>query len=139
MDFWEFMAFIANSIIFFLIGVREANQNFINIFQVIMVAIIVVVLGRAVAIYPLSMLFSRSKLKIKNNHKHILFWGGLRGALALALALGLPPEVPHREEIISAAFGVVAFSIFVQGLTITPLLRWLKEIPSRPTPTTENE
>jgi CPA1 family monovalent cation:H+ antiporter len=129
MDFWEFMAFIANSIIFFLIGVREVNQNFLNVIPVIAAAVIVVALGRAAAIYPLSMLFSGSKLKIEKNHQHILFWGGLRGALALALALGLPPEVPHREEIITAAFGVVAFSIFVQGLTMTPLLRWLKEIP----------
>jgi len=55
----------------------------------------------------------------------------LRGALALALALGLPAEMPAREEIITAAFAVVAFSIFVQGLTMTPLMRRLCEFPSR--------
>ena len=131
MDFWEFMAFIANSIIFFLIGVREANQNFLSAISVVVIAVVVVTLGRALAIYPLSMLFGKSKLKIERNHQHILFWGGLRGALALALALGLPPEIEHREKIITAAFGVVAFSIFAQGLTMTPLLRWLKEIPSQ--------
>ncbi len=139
MDFWEFMAFVANSIIFFLIGVREANQNFLNAILAIAIAVIVVALGRAAAIYPLSMLFRNSKLKIEKNHQHILFWGGLRGALALALALGLPPEIQHREQIITVAFGVVAFSIFVQGLTMTPLLRWLKEIPSRPTPTNHDD
>jgi CPA1 family monovalent cation:H+ antiporter len=95
----------------------------------IIIAILVVTLGRALAIYPLSALFGRSALKIERNHQHILFWGGLRGALALALALGLPPEIEHREQIITAAFGVVAFSIFVQGLTMTPLLKWLKELP----------
>ena len=130
MDFWEFMAFIANSIIFFLIGVREANQNLLSAITVIVIAVIVVTIGRAAAIYPLSLLFSKSKLKIEKNHQHILFWGGLRGALALALALGLPEEIQHREQIITAAFGVVAFSIFVQGLTITPLLSRLGEIPS---------
>ncbi len=129
MDFWEFIAFIANSIIFFLIGVREANQNFLNSMGVVIVAILVVTLGRALAIYPLSLLFSRSKLKLEKKHQHILFWGGLRGALALALALGLPEDIQHREQIITAAFGVVAFSIFVQGLTMTPLLRKLGEIP----------
>jgi len=61
-------------------------------------------------------------------HQHILFWGGLRGALALALALGLPPELPDRSQIVTVSFAVVAFSIFVQGLTITPLLRRLGEI-----------
>lgn len=130
MDFWEFIAFIANSIIFFLIGVREAKQNFLNSLSIVFIAILVVTLGRALAIYPLSIFFSRSKLKLEKNHQHILFWGGLRGALALALALGLPEELEYREQIITAAFGVVAFSIFVQGLTMTPLLHWLQVLPS---------
>jgi monovalent cation:H+ antiporter, CPA1 family len=62
-------------------------------------------------------------------HQHILFWGGLRGALALALALGLPTEVPRRDEIITISFAVVAFSVFVQGLTMAPFLRRMGEIP----------
>ena len=134
MDFWEFMAFIANSIIFFLIGVREASQNLWSALAVIVIAVIVVTLGRALAIYPLSLLFHKSKLRIEMKHQHVLFWGGLRGALALALALGLPEGIPFREQIITAAFGVVAFSIFAQGLTMTPLLRRLGEVPSTSTP-----
>lgn len=133
MDFWEFMAFVANSIIFFLIGVSQANQLSINTLLPVTVAILVVTLGRAAAIYPLSALFDKSRLKIERNHQHILFWGGLRGALALALALGLPPELEYREQIITAAFGVVAFSIFVQGVTMTPLLQRLKVLSSSPT------
>lgn len=133
MDFWEFMAFIANSIIFFLIGVSQANQISVSTLLPVTVAILVVMLGRAAAIYPLSALFDKSRLKIDRNHQHILFWGGLRGALALALALGLPPELEYREQIITAAFGVVAFSIFVQGVTMTPLLRGLKVLSSSPT------
>ena len=58
-------------------------------------------------------------------YKHVLFWGGLRGALALALALALPATLPERGEVISAAFLVVAFSIFVQGLTMPLLVRRL--------------
>jgi CPA1 family monovalent cation:H+ antiporter len=133
MDFWEFMAFIANSIIFFLIGVSQANQISVSTLLPVTVAILVVMLGRAAAIYPLSALFDKSRLKIDRNHQHILFWGGLRGALALALALGLPPELEYREQIITAAFGVVAFSIFVQGVTMTPLLQRLKVLSSSPT------
>lgn len=128
-DFWEFAAFISNSLIFLLIGLREATENYANAWGFIFAAILVVMIGRAAAIYPLSLLFERSKLKIERNHQHILFWGGLRGALALALALGLPPEIPGRAQIVIAAFGVVTFSIFVQGLTMRPLLRWLKELP----------
>jgi len=96
----------------------------------VVVAIVTVLLGRALAIYPLSALFAKSSHHIKASHQHVLFWGGLRGALALALALGLPNELPERHLVVTVAFGVVAFSLFVQGLTITPLLKWLKEIPS---------
>jgi CPA1 family monovalent cation:H+ antiporter len=56
--------------------------------------------------------------------QHILWWGGLRGALALALAL--PRSFPLYNEILITAFGVVVFSVFVQGLTIPWLLRKLK-------------
>ncbi len=128
-SFWEYIAFVVNSLIFMLIGIRAAYQDFTNLFFPIAIAIVLILLGRALAIYPLSALFSRSGLQVSSNHQHILFWGGLRGALALALALGLPPEIPQREAIVAVAFGVVAFSIFVQGLTMVPLLRKLKEIP----------
>ena len=127
--FWEYGAFVANSFVFLLIGMHEAHQNFLAIWLPAVVAIALVTLGRAVAIYPCCALFSRSLLRVKPKHQFILFWGGLRGALALALALGLPPEVPQREEMITISFAVVAFSVFVQGLTISPLLRRTGEIP----------
>ena len=73
--------------------------------------------------------FARSSLRVTAQQQHILFWGGLRGALALALALGLSPEIPLRETIIAISFAVVAFSVFVQSLTIAPLLRRMGEIP----------
>jgi CPA1 family monovalent cation:H+ antiporter len=128
--FWEYAAFVANSLVFLLIGMNEAHQAFVaTIWLPSLIAIALVTLGRAVAIYPSCLVFSRSSLRVTMNHQHVLFWGGLRGALALALALGLPPEVPQREEIITISFAVVAFSVFVQGLTIKPLLRRLGETP----------
>ena len=128
-DFWEFAAFISNSLIFFLIGLRQARQDYTGALLPISVAILMGTLGRAAAIYPLSSLFRNSRLKIEPNHQHILFWGGMRGALALALALSLPPALANREGIVTVAFAVVAFSIIVQGMTLTPVLRWLKELP----------
>jgi CPA1 family monovalent cation:H+ antiporter len=127
--FWEYAAFIANSLVFLLIGMHEAHQHFMAIWIPAGIAIVMVTLGRALAIYPICFLFSGSPLRVSWKHQHILFWGGLRGALALALALGLPLTVPLREEIISICFAVVAFSVFVQGLTMAPFLRRMGEIP----------
>jgi CPA1 family monovalent cation:H+ antiporter len=128
--FWEYGAFAANSLVFLLIGMHEAHQNFITGWWVIVVGILLVTLGRAVAVYPSCALFSRSSARVSGRHQHVLFWGGLRGALALALALAFPPEVPHRAEIVTVSFAVVAFSVFVQGLTLTPLLKRFGEIPA---------
>lgn len=123
--FWEFAAFIVNSLIFILIGIHEAKQAFSAVLIPSLLAIVLVVFGRAFAIYPLAALFTKSKYNISTKHQHILVWGGLRGALALALSLGLPDTIPYRAEIITIAFAVVAFSVVVQGLTITPLMRKL--------------
>ena len=128
-DFWEYAAFFVNSLIFLLIGIRVALQSFKAFLISALVAILLVILSRAIAIYPCCLIFAKSKLRVSYKRQHILFWGGLRGALALALALGLPPEYPNRQEIIAVSFAVVAFSILVQGLTITPLMRRLGELP----------
>jgi CPA1 family monovalent cation:H+ antiporter len=124
--FWEFVAFIANSIIFLLIGAQEAQQHFKGIALPLLVAVAMVTLGRAVAVYPLCALFIKSRFAVTYQHQHILFWGGLRGALALALALALPYEMPNHDAIVTVTFAVVAFSVFVQGLTIPLLLRKLR-------------
>ncbi len=128
-DFWEYAAFFVNSLIFLLIGIGVALQSFKAFLISALVAILLVILSRAIAIYPCCLIFAKSKLRVSYERQHVLFWGGLRGALALALALGLPPEFPNRQEIIAVSFAVVAFSILVQGLTITPLMRRLGELP----------
>jgi CPA1 family monovalent cation:H+ antiporter len=128
--YWEYLGFVANSLIFMDIGIYLSRQDFAGSLVPAIVAILLVMLGRALAVYPCCALFCRSVLQVQGRHQHILFWGGLRGALALALALGLPPDVAHRDTIISVSFVVVSFSIFVQGLTMTPLLRRMGEMPS---------
>jgi CPA1 family monovalent cation:H+ antiporter len=128
--FWEYAAFLANSLVFLLIGMHEARQNFVSTWLPALAAIGLVTVGRAAAVYPICALFSRSALRVSRPHQHVLFWGGLRGGLALALALGLPEEMPFRADIITVSFAVVAFSVFAQGLSMTPFLRRLGEIPA---------
>lgn len=88
-------------------------------------AILLTLAGRLVAVYPLCATLWPTKLRVSLPYQHVLFWGGLRGALALALALALPVDLPERQEVIVVAFAVVAFSIFVQGLTMPWLIRRL--------------
>ncbi len=125
-SFWEYAAFVVNSFIFILIGIYATHYEFASTLALAIIAIVLVTLGRALAVYPCCAIFSRSGLRVEYRHQHVLFWGGLRGALALALALGLPVQVPRYNEIISVTFVLVAFSIFVQGMTISPLLQWME-------------
>jgi len=128
-SFWEYAAFVANSLVFLLIGIRVGREHFLRGWLAVFVAIVLILLSRAIAVYPCCGLFARTRLRVSMRHQHVLFWGGLRGALALALALSLPPEVPERESIVSTSFAVVAFSIFVQGMTMKPMLRRFDEVP----------
>ena len=126
--FWDFAAFVVNSIIFIVLGINLAYQDLAKSAVPIIVAIIAVLVGRAVAVYPCSALFYWTRYKVAAKHQHIMFWGGLRGALALALALGIPADLTYRQEILTVTFGVVAFSVFGQGLTIPAVLRRLGQI-----------
>ena len=128
--FWEFAAFLANSLVFLLIGLRVAAMPFTGIgAKALLIAVGLVLMGRALTVYPLCLLFQHSAWAIPMRDQHVLWWGGLRGALALALALALPPSFPFHNEILITAFGVVAFSVVVQGLTVPWVLRKLKFLP----------
>jgi len=129
--YWEFLGFLTNALIFMEIGLYLSRQHFAGMLVPVIAAVLLVTLGRACAVYPCCAVFGRSVLRVKGRHQHVLFWGGLRGALALALAMGLPSSVPQKEVIVSVSFAVVAFSVFVQGLTMTPLLRRIGEIPGK--------
>jgi CPA1 family monovalent cation:H+ antiporter len=132
-DFWEFGAFLANSFVFLLIGISVAGIPFVTLGVLqLMTAIGLVLAGRLLTVYPLSLFFWRTQWKIPLREQHILWWGGLRGALALALALALPPTLAFHSEILIATFGVVVFSVIVQGLTMPMFLGALRLLPSKP-------
>ncbi|RZF60676.1 sodium:proton antiporter [Sphingomonas populi] len=122
-DFWAYAAFLANSCLFLLIGSHEAHQPIALVAGALGAGILLTLLGRAAAVYPLAALFARTSLRLPATYQHVLVWGGLRGAVGLALALAVPTVVAERAEIVVVTFGVVAFSIFAQGLTMPPLLR----------------
>lgn len=121
---WEYFAFLANSFVFILIGMNVGDLPLGAVgLATAAIAIFIVLAGRALAVYPLAVLFHGSRWKLPVTFQHTLFWGGLRGALALALALAVPETVVERGAIILTAFIVVAFSILVQGLTMPWLIK----------------
>ncbi len=132
LEFWEFAAFLANSLVFLLIGSAMATIDFAREgWRALALAILLALVGRAVAVYPICLAFSRSRWAVPINEQHLLWWGGLRGALALALALSLPADLIQREDILIVAFAVVAFSVIVQGLTAPFALRRLGLAPGK--------
>ncbi len=125
-ELWDFLAFIANSVVFLLIGTTAARVHFSEVgFGALVIAVVLVLVGRAATVYPICLAFGTSRWKVEMRHQHILWWGGLRGALALALALALPEDMPMHNSIVIATFAVVAVSVLVQGLTMKPLMRYL--------------
>ena len=124
-NFWEYAAFIANSFIFLLIGLTFDLAVMVANWQAIIWAILAALAARAASIYG----FSFWGREIPGNWKHVLFWGGLRGAITLALALSLPetgPLAPVRGTLQAMAFGVVLFTLLAQGASTDWLVKKLK-------------
>lgn len=125
-SFWEYMSFVINSIVFLLIGLQVRMGSLLQAWKPTLLAIGMVLLGRMLSVYALTPIGNRMSEAIPLRWQHVLVWGGLRGALSLALALSLSSSFPYRAQILVMTFGVVAFTIVVQGLTIKPLLRALR-------------
>ena len=120
-NFWEYLAFLANSMIFLIIGLTTDIQILVDNWQAIGVAIIAVLIARAIGIYG----FSYFGKDIPKKWKHILYWGGLRGAIVLALAFSIPANFPERERLLAMSFGVVLFTLLIQGFTMDGLVKKL--------------
>ena len=125
-NFWEYMAFLTNSLVFLLIGLQVNIPSLIAAWQPILWAVGAVLVARFLVVYGLTWLVNRFSEPIPLRWQHVLMWGGLRGALSLALALSLPVALgPDRFLLQAMAFGVVLFTLLVQATTMSPLVRWL--------------
>ena len=124
-SFWEYVGFVINSLVFLLIGIEVHLADLIEYADAIGIAIAAVLLGRLFSIYSMVPISNRFANEIPFHWQHVLFWGGIHGGVSMALALSLDASFPGRSQILAMTFGVVAFSIVVQGLTIKPLMRRL--------------
>lgn len=122
-NFWDLLAFLANSVVFLLLGLEINIARLAENIPVVVLAVAAILLSRAVVVYSMTWISSRLSDPIPMRYRHVMFWGGLRGAVSLALALSL--TLPGAEELRIMTFGVVLFTLLVQGLTIEPLIKRL--------------
>jgi monovalent cation:H+ antiporter, CPA1 family len=125
-EFWEFLAFFVNSIVFLLIGDQVRYDSLAEHFWLIALAIGAVLLTRLVSIFFLGFISNAiTEVDVSWQEQLVLWWGGLRGSVSIALVLSLPVALVGREEITDIVFGVVLFTLLVQGLTTKFLLEKL--------------
>jgi CPA1 family monovalent cation:H+ antiporter len=121
---WEYLGFLANAIVFLLVGFTVNLGELLDDAWPVAVAIVAVVAVRAVVVRLMTPRAGDHGVPAWKE-RLVLTWAGLRGALTIALAIALPVTTPHRDQIIAMAFGVVLFTLVVQGLSLPRLLRAL--------------
>jgi monovalent cation:H+ antiporter, CPA1 family len=144
-DVWEFLSYLANSLLFLVLGVQIGGSNLLQALPGIGLALAGVVIGRAGMIYTLLPLhdalarrITRKKTQMPSSPlfhleplparwRPILLFSGLRGALSLALVLSLPTALPARGLLEAIVYGVVLVTLLGQGIGLRVLLpRWKK-------------
>jgi CPA1 family monovalent cation:H+ antiporter len=124
LDFWEVLAFLANSALFLLMGLEfHIGDLKGRTLAAVACVIVTMLIGRAVIAFGLLAPFRRSQVaSVPRSWMPAVFWGGLRGSVPIALVLGLDQRTFDGVDAVTVVFGVVLFSLIVQGLTYKPLL-----------------
>ena len=124
---WDVLALVCNSLLFLLVGLSVDVSLLFSHAGTIFIAIILVLAARAAGVYTLVpatvKIFNLPKVSM--NERHIMWWGGLKGGLAIAIVLSIPSEIPGRETLIYVTLGVVIFSLLINASTVRPLMHKL--------------
>ncbi len=122
--FWEYMAFVANALIFLLVGLSVDIPTLWGSLTYLPWVVLAMLASRAAMIYGMMPLLGRlpGAQPVELSYQTVMFWGGLRGAIALAIVLSLP-AFPYSELFIPLTTGAVLFTLLAQGLTVERLMR----------------
>ncbi len=125
---WELVAFVLTAFAFLLVGLAISFGDLLTAAPSILWGVVAILVGRAIVVYGLlgataKVLGNRTQLTtVPIGWLHVMFWAGLRGAVAVAMALSLPDSFPQRSLLQEITFGVVLFTLFVQGTTAERLV-----------------
>ncbi len=124
---WEVIALSCNSLLFLLVGLSVNTDGIFSRLEPIFFVIVLVLIARALSVYsvvPLAIkLFALPK--VSTAERHIMWWGGLKGGLAIAVVLSIPNDLPERELLFDLTIGVVLFTLLISAPTIRPLMEQL--------------
>ena len=121
--FWSVLAYLANAFIFVLMGLRIEFARILAEPVLVLATLGLVTLARVLLAYVALPLVSR---KLPREWKPVIALSGMRGALSIALVIGLPVEVPYRSQLVDTVFGVVFLTLVAQGLSVGPVISRLK-------------
>jgi CPA1 family monovalent cation:H+ antiporter len=126
-EVWEVIALSCNSLLFLLVGLSVSTGALFNQLGPILIAIALVLSARALSIYSLVPLAARwfRLPHISLGERHIMWWGGLKGGLAIAVVLSIPSDLPERQFLFEITLGVVLFTLLISAPTIRPLMHFL--------------
>jgi CPA1 family monovalent cation:H+ antiporter len=136
--FWEMIDVLMNAVLFVLIGLHLVILKFNAAYIYTAIILLPVILFGRYASIKIPVLLGNRFLKTSRKTQLLLFWGGLRGGLSIAMVLSLSDALPAKDLFVFVTYVAVVFSIFVQGLTIGPLARKLyphKKNPGKSIPT----
>lgn len=117
--FWEYMSFVATALIFLMVGMRVNLDELIASSNVLPWVVFGMLLSRAIVVYGMIPLSNKLPGREPTNRAYqtVMYWGGLRGAIALAIVLSIP-KFEYSELFIALVMGAVLFTLIVQGLSI---------------------
>ncbi len=122
---WEYIAFLANSFIFILLGISVELDELTAYVIPSLIAVAAVLGSRFFVVYLLAGIVRLFNHTVPRAYLLVMSWGGLRGAISLALALSLPAAISNRQQLLAMTFAVVLFTLLVQAVSISKLLTWL--------------
>ncbi len=117
--FWGVMAFLANALVFVLMGLRIEFARILHEPLLVAITLALVTAARLILAY---IVLPLAGAKIAPAWRSIIALSGMRGALSVALAIGLPADIPFRPQIVDTVFGVVFVTLVAQGLAIGPVI-----------------